>query len=254
MKKKSNQASAKIKRTVASSGQVYYFQGGKRIPAAKAVTKWVRQNFDAIERSKLTEREIKSFRAQEAARKGSEKIRAAAEKRLRFGGKFVNRCLRLILERLQLIGPTSNRDLKKEFPDTKTYGDLLKKIKSQLSEVVIDPTEWGLPGTRGRETYESVIDMAERLFGNDRRNTIADPIYGELTLVVVDERGVEHRGKVPALEAVRDFEVEIIKQIMDTDQSAAFVRFEHTGEIDPETCEFVIDLRKTPYPDPMTSP
>ena len=96
MKKKSNQA-AQIKRTVASSGQVYYFQGGKRIPAAKAVTKWVKQNFDSIQRSRLTEREIKSFRAQEAARKGAEKIRAAAEKRLRFGGKFVNRCLRLIL-------------------------------------------------------------------------------------------------------------------------------------------------------------
>lgn len=237
MKKMSNQASAQIKRTVASSGQVYYFQGGKRIPAAKAATKWVKQNFDSIQRSKLTEREIKSFRAQEAARKGSEKIRAAAAQKIRFGGKFVPKYLQTILETLKLAAP--GQELKKEFPDVSTYGDLLQRIQRLVpSTAIIPETEYGLPSEKRRRVqFEGIIDIAERIS--------EDPLLNRLNLVVFDERAIEYRGRVNALEAVRAWEIEKIEEIMSADKDAAYVSFGHYGEIDVATGTVLIDLRLT---------
>ena len=38
-----------LKRTEAKSGQIYYFQDGKRIPAAKGSKEYVKQNFNTID-------------------------------------------------------------------------------------------------------------------------------------------------------------------------------------------------------------
>lgn len=229
-----------IKRTVASSGQVYYFQGGKRVAAAKAASKWVKENFSSIspgQLEKLSERELKSFRGRQAATKGAEKIREAADKRVRFGGKFVPGYLQTILEALKLTAPGS--ELKKEFPDVRNYGDLLKRIQSLTPKTAVIPeTEYGLPNEkRRRTTFEGIIDIADRI--------ASDPLFNRLNLVVFDERAITYSGKVNALEAIRAWEIEKIEEIMQADKKAAYVSFGHYGEIDVINGIVLIDLRLT---------
>lgn len=244
-----------IKRTVASSGQVYYFQGGKRVAAAKAASKWVKENFSSIspgQLEKLSERELKSFRGRQAATKGAEKIREATEKRLRFGGKFVSECLRLILQDLKLIDKTV-KDLKTEYPSANTYGELLKQIKPAISQVTLAETEWGLPNEkRRRETYSNIIDIADRIFGNDNKKIKADEVFGTLALVVVDESGTVHEGE-KGLEAIRKWETAKIDELMKAGGNPAYVSFQHVADIDPETCEMVIQLANSTE-DPQYSP
>lgn len=235
MKKRStnNRGSAPIKRTVARSGQVYYFQGGKRLPAAKAASKWVKDNFSAIQQAQLSERELRSFRGQQAARKGAEKIKAAAERRVRFGGKFVPGYLQDILEALKLIGPKT-KDLKNEFPTAKTYGQLLKQLKPAIARVSLPATEWGLPNEkRRRETYKNIIDIAEQV---TYKRTLE-----QLDLVVVDESGGVFTGPA-ALEAVRKWETAIIDDLIKNGGNPAYVSFNHLATIDPETKEMIIQL------------
>jgi len=235
MAKKPVQGKA-VKRTVARSGQIYYFEAGKRIPAAKGATKWVKENFSKAEKSNLSEQELRSFRAQDAARKGAEKIKAAAEKRVRFGGKFVPKYLQTILEELKLVGK-KERELKREFPDVRNYGDLLKRIKALVPKTAVIPeTEYGLPNEkRRRTTFEGIIDIAEQISN--------DPIYSQLKLMVIDERGNIAEGKVAALQMIRDWEIEKIEEIMAREKNAAFVSFGHFGQIDVETGQVWIDLR-----------
>lgn len=229
-----------IKRTVASSGQVYYFQGGKRVAAAKAASRWVKENFSSIspgQLERLSERELKSFRGRQAATKGAEKIREAANKRVRFGGKFVPSYLQTILEALKLTAPGS--ELKKEFPDVRNYGDLLKRIQSLTPKTAVIPeTEYGLPNEkRRRTTFEGIIDIADRI--------ASDPLYSRLKLMAIDERGNIAEGKINALNMIRGWEIEKIKEIMSTESNVAYVSFGHFGQIDVEKGEVWIDLRET---------
>lgn len=244
-----------IKRTVASSGQVYYFQSGKRVSAAKAASKWVKENFSSIspgQLERLSERELKSFRGRQAATKGAEKIREAADKRLRFGGKFVSECLRLILKDLKLIG-AGTKDLKAEYPTAKTYGELLKQIKPGIPQVVMPETEWGLPNEkRRRETYSNIIDIADRIFGNEQKKIKADEVFGALALVVVGEDGTVYEGE-KALEAIRKWETAKVDELMKAGGNPAYVSFQHIADIDPETCEMVIQLSNSTE-DPQYSP
>jgi len=225
-----------IKRTVASSGQVYYFQGGKRVAAAKAASRWVKENFSSIspgQLEKLSERELKSFRGRQAATKGAEKIREAADKRVRFGGKFVPRYLQDVLQALKLIGPDT-KDLKTEYPSASTYGQLLKQIKPAIAKVVLPETEWGLPNEkRRRETYQNIVDIAARI--------TQSPALEQLTLVVVDESGQEFTGAA-ALEAIRKWETGKVDDLISKGGNPAYVSFQHFAEIDPETREMIIQL------------
>jgi len=225
-----------IKRTVASSGQVYYFQGGKRVAAAKAASRWVKENFSSIspgQLEKLSERELKSFRGRQAATKGAEKIREAADKRVRFGGKFVPRYLQDVLQALKLIGP-GTKDLKTEYPSASTYGQLLKQIKPAIAKVVLPETEWGLPNEkRRRETYQNIVDIAARI--------TQSPALEQLTLVVVDESGQEFTGAA-ALEAIRKWETGKVDDLIAKGGNPAYVSFQHFAEIDPETREMIIQL------------
>ena len=232
-----------VKRTIAKSGQIYYFEAGKRIPAAKGATKWVKQNYGKANPKDLTAspRELNAFQIAQKSEQRSKRAKIAAEDRLRFGGRFVSNTLKSVLEALKLIGPKT-RDLKKEFPTAKTYGELLRQIKPSVGPVTLPETEWGLPSEkRGRETYENIIDIAERVYGNSKRKISADEVFGNLQLIVVGEQGEEYRG-AEALEAIRKWEVKKINEIMDAEKNVAFVSFQHTAQIDPTVDEMVIQL------------
>ena len=245
MAKKPIQGKA-VKRTIAKSGQIYYFEAGKRIKAAKGATKWVNQNYGKANPKDLTAspRELNAFQIAQKSEQRSKRAKVAAEDRLRFGGRFVSNTLKSVLEALKLIGPKT-RDLKKEFPTAKTYGELLKQIRPSVPPVTLPETEYGLPSAkRGRETYENIIDIADRVYGDSKRGLKTEDAFGALKLIVVGEQGEEYKG-AEALEAIRKWEVQKINEIMDREKDVAFVSFQHMAQIDPVTNEMIIQLAES---------
>jgi len=252
-----------LKRTEAKSGQIYYFEGGKRIPAARGAKQYVRQNFDTIDPdrlTRLTKQEQRSYRARLTAESNKEQIQERASQNFRFGGRFIPKYLKSILQALEMISKDSNRELKKEFPAVKDYGDLIKKINEFPLRVEIPETSIGLPNEkRGRVEMKSVIDIAEAL---DKEGSL----YCDLNLVVItaplidDEFNQVQAGgevitnRIEALTKIREWEENKASAEKAFDPSAAFIRFTHFGQIDAENGTLTIDLNDSPKPDVQRSP
>jgi hypothetical protein len=231
---------APLKRVITRTGEARYYQGGKRKTANEGAKKYVKQELvRAAAPGSLTREEQKLFNRFQAAQKTAPKAAAQSAERLRFGGRFVKNTVKLLLDELKLIGPTSLKELKKEFPDVKNYGDFLKKLKELTPKSAnVGGSEYGLQNEkRNRTTFESTIDLAEEIDKN--------PLFKALRLVVVDEYGNETEGKALGLEAIRDWEVEKIEEAMKSDKGAAYVSFQHFGEIDITDDTFIIDLRES---------
>ena len=230
---------APIKRTITKTGEARYYQGGKRASAKEGAKKYVKQELQRAAPGYLTREEQKLFNRFQAAQKVAPKVAAQAAERLRFGGRFVKKTVKLLLEELKLFGPTSFKELKKEFPDVKNYGDFLKKLKELTPKSAsAGGSEYGLPNEkRNRTTFESTIDLAEEIDKN--------PLFKALKLVVVDEYGNVTEGKAPGLEAIRDWEIEKIEEAAKSDKGAAYVSFQHFGQIDILDDTFTIDLRES---------
>ena len=237
-----------IKRTEAKSGQIYYFEGGKRIPAAKGAKQYVRQNFSTIDPDRLTKQEQRSYRARLTAEANKAEIQSRASQGFRFGGRFIPKYLRSIMEALEMISKDSNRELKKEFPAVKNYGDLIKKINEFPLRTEIPFTAIGLPNERrNRVELESVIDIAEKL--NKK-----DSLYCDLNLVVItapivdDDFNLIQKGgevvtnRIDALTKIREWEESIADAEKAFDPTAAFIKFFHFGQIDAENGTITIDL------------
>lgn len=237
-----------IKRTEAKSGQIYYFEGGKRIPAAKGAKQYVRQNFSTIDPDRLTKQEQRSYRARLTAEANKAEIQSRASQGFRFGGRFIPKYLRSIMEALNLINKDSNRELKKEFPAVTNYGDLIKKINEFPLRVEIPETSIGLPNERrGRVEMKSVIDIAEQL---DKEGSL----YCDLDLIVItaplvdDEFNLIQPGgevitnRIEALTKIREWEENQADAEKAFDPTAAFISFTHFGQIDAENGTITIDL------------
>ena len=228
-----------LKRVITRTGEARYYQGGKRTTAKEGAKKYVKQEFQRVAPGELTKQEKTIYSRFQAAQKIAPKAAAQAAEKLRFGGRFVKNTVKLLLEELKIIGPTSIKEIKKEFPDVKNYGDFLKKIKELTPKSAsAGGSEYGLPNEkRNRTEFESTIDLAEEIDKN--------PLFKSLTLVVVDEYGNETKGKAPGLEAIRDWEVEKIEEAMKSNKGAAYVSFQHFGKIDITDDTFTIDLRES---------
>lgn len=230
---------APLKRVITRTGEARYYQGGKRTTAKEGAKKYVKQEFKRVAPGELTKQEKTIYSRFQAAQKIAPKAATQAAEKLRFGGRFIKNTVKLLLEELKIIGPTSLKEMKKEFPDVKNYGDFLKKIKELTPKSAsAGGSEYGLPNEkRNRTEFESTIDLAKEIDKN--------PLFKAITLVVIDEYGNETKGKVPGLEAVRDWEVEKIEEAMKSDKGAAYVSFQHFGKIDIEDDTFTIDLRES---------
>ena len=228
-----------LKRVITRTGEARYYQGGKRKTAKEGAKKYVKQEFQRVAPGELTKQEKTIYSRFQAAQNIAPKAAEQAAEKLRFGGRFVKNTVKLLLEELKIIGPTSFKEMKKEFPDVKNYGDFLKKIKELTPESAsAGGSEYGLPNEkRNRTEFESTIDLAEEIDKN--------PLFKALTLVVIDEYGNEAKGKAPGLETIRDWEVEKIEEAMKSDKGAAYVSFQHFGKIDIEDDTFTIDLRES---------
>lgn len=68
-----------IRRTLGRDGRVYYFnERGRRIPESRGASRYVRENFQSIDRNQLTPREQRSYSASQRSRE-----------QFRFEGRFV---------------------------------------------------------------------------------------------------------------------------------------------------------------------
>jgi len=242
-----------IKRTEAKSGQIYYFEGGKRIPAARGAKQYVRQNFDTIDPDRLTKQEQRSYRARLTAESNKEQIQERASQNFRFGGRFIPKYLKSILQALELISDKSNRELKKEFPAVTNYGDLIKKINEFPLTVEVPYTAIGLPNERrNRIDFESVIDIVERL--DKGADVFCDLNLVVITAPIVDDEfnqvqagGEVITDRIEALTKIREWEENKASAEKAFDPSAAFIRFFHFGQMDAEAGTLTIDLRESQY-------
>lgn len=229
-----------FKRVISSAGRVLYFDGGKRISDAAGVRRFIQQFTAAaanIARSGgLTDRELRSFRAKQLAEKNRDKIVARSKTAFRFGGRFIPKYLELLMRELKMIDDKSNRELKQEFPDVNFFGDLLRRIDELTSRTKVYAGQWGLENEkRRRETFVSVIDIAERL---------NEGVYERLKLLVYDRSGdLVKKGRAGSLEAIRNWEIKEIDDIMKTENNPAYVTFIHIADIDVENGTVSIDLR-----------
>lgn len=243
MAKKSNKGAqiAPIKRTITRTGEARYYQGGKRTTAKEGAKKYVRQEFQRAAPGELTKQERTIFNRFQAAQKIAPKAAAQAEGRLRFGGRFVKDTIKKFLVDQNLFGPTSNTELKKEFPAAKNYGDLLKALKELTPKSAkLQEGEYGLISEkRNRTTYESTVDVAEQFEKN--------PLFKALTLVlVVPEKGGADKvyvGKLEALSALKDWETKKVEEYQK--QGAAYLSFQHFGKINIEDDTITIDLKES---------
>jgi len=232
-----------FKRVITRAGRVMYFDQGRRITDAAGAKRYIQREFSNIKDPvNLTAAEMRSYRSRQGAEKNREKFNQRLRDSFRFGGRFIPKYLELLMRELKLIGKDSNRELKKEFPDVKNFGDLLRKINQSLSNTTIYAGQYGLANEkRKRETFESVIDIAER---------IDEGAYENLRLVVIktdgerieQETAKQCSRRAKALEAVRDWEIKEIDDIVKTERNPAYVTFIHSADIDVEKGTVTIDL------------
>jgi hypothetical protein len=232
---------ASIKRTITRTGEARYYQGGKRETTKKGAEKYVKQELQRSAPGPLTREEQKLFNRFQAAQKVAPKIAAQAASRLRFGGKFVKNTIKKFLIDQNLFGPTSNTELKKEFPNAKNYGDLLKALKELTPKsAILQEGEYGLINAkRNRTTYESTVDVAEQFEKN--------PLFKALTLVLIvpEKDGTQkvYTGKINALSALKDWETKKVEEFQR--QGAAYLSFAHFGKIDIEADTITINLAES---------
>lgn len=230
-----------LKRVVTRTGEARYYQGGKRTTAKEGAKKYVKQEFARVAPGELTKQEKTIYSRFQAAQKIAPKAAAQAEGRLRFGGKFVKDSIKKFLVDQNLFGPTSNTELKKEFPAAKNYGDLLKALKELTPKSAkLQEGEYGLiSAKRNRTTYESTVDVAEQFEKN--------PLFKALTLVlIVPEKGGGEKvyiGKLDALSALKDWETKKVEEYQK--QGAAYLSFAHFGKINIEDDTITIDLKES---------
>jgi hypothetical protein len=232
-----------FKRVITRAGRVMYFDQGRRITDAAGAKRYIQREFSNIKDPvNLTAAEMRSYRSRQGAEKNREKFNQRLRDSFRFGGRFIPKYLELLMRELKLIGKDSNRELKKEFPDVKNFGDLLRRINQTLSNTTIYAGQYGLANEkRKRETFESVIDIAER---------IDEGAYENLRLVVIktdgerieQETAKQCSRRAKGLEAIRDWEVKEIDDIVKTERNPAYVIFIHSADIDVEKGTVTIDL------------
>lgn len=242
-KKRNNQGGRprpEFKRVVTRAGRVLYFDGGKRVSDARGVKKYIQQQYNdltsAAAQKVLTDSELRSLRAKLLAEKNREKIVARSKTAFRFGGRYIPKYLELLMRELKLIDDKSNRELKREFPDVRFFGELLRMVDDALSRTKIYAGQYGLENEkRKRETFVSVIDIAERL---------NEGAYLKLKLIVIKRDGERFDGgRARGLELIRNWEVLEIDDIMKTERNPAYVTFIHFADIDAENGTVTIDLR-----------
>lgn len=235
-----------IKRIVTKTGEVRYFENGKRITAKKGARLFIKQNPNA---KPLSDREKRSQKALKNYQKG-----------WKFKGQSIQEFYVTILDRLGVINKNNikDNDLFNIFENGKrkfnNFEDIQKEIDEGTKPNKKDTpeererkkglfqfcTEKGLPGYRGRD-FES--------FANNRLTNIVDIVellntttFKYYNFLVIDRQGDLSVGRIKALLSLRDFEIYIGENIKKLVSNSAFLRFCYNYQTDVEKREITIDL------------
>jgi hypothetical protein len=218
-----------IKRTLVQTKKgvkAYYFKNGKRIKDATGRLKWVKQNYEVVDRPyaktpiNLTADEIKTYN-----RKKSQ------AELYRYKGKPVDKLKAEFLKSMNLIRKDDKeRDILK-LTDQKgnrlfdSYGkfeNVFEQIKADKFTTSFESL-MGAEGWRGRTSMQSAISVVEGL------NIIG---YGGWKLEITLPTGEILRGKEKGFEAIKNFEEEITAMMVEENENVSAVSFTYSFDWD----------------------
>lgn len=228
-----------IKRTLVQTKKgikPHYFEGGKRIKAAKGRLKWIQQNYEDLDKpyskqpKNLTAEEIKTFN-----RKKSQ------EELFRYKGKPIDRFMVEVLKSRGFIPQdTKERDILKLkdkennqiFKNFGQFEQLFNMAKMDLLQTQFTSI-MGAKGYRGRTQAESAISILEglQLIG-----------YKGWKLEVLLPNGDVVYGINKGMELIQKFEVSATSKISAENKNVAAVRFTYTFDWDTENKVITIRL------------
>lgn len=228
----------KVKRTLVETKkglQARYFQDGKRLKDGAGRLKWIKQNFEQIDKPysknpiNLTAKEVKTF-----------KQRKAQSDLFRYKGKAITKFMTEVLKARQLIPyDTDERDiLKLRGKDGsllfKNYGQFeqaFETAKKNLLQTTFTSL-MGVEGWRGRTQNESAISVLEAL------GLVG---YDGWKLEIILSDGTIIRGKEAGMEAIREFEENETDERTKWQDNVAAVSF--TYDIDWDFVNRIITMR-----------
>lgn len=230
-----------IKRTEVQTKKgtrVYYFQDGKRIKDSVGRRKYVKQNYQRLDKpyskapKNLTADEIKSFN------------RSKAQKELyRYKGKPVDR---FMVELLKGRGTIRREDKQRDImklttadgrPIFRNFGTFEQAFEIAKDAIFKDDFEsqMGAEGYRGRTEHESIFSIAETLESAEK---------GGWGIEVVSEGQVAY-GSVEAMQFIKDFEIRKTDEEVEKNTNVAAVRFNYKLHYDPIARTITIFLDET---------
>jgi hypothetical protein len=230
-----------IKRTEVQTKKgtrVYYFQDGKRIKDSVGRRKYVKQNYQRLDKpyskapKNLTADEIKSFN------------RSKAQKELyRYKGKPVDRFMVELLKGRGLIRrddkernilKLTNQDGSRTFTNYGRFEQAFEIAKDAMFNSSFE-SQMGAEGYRGRVEKESIMSIAE---------TLQNITKGGWNLEVVSEGQVAY-GYEGGLDMIRSFEENQTDRLVNEKSNVAAVRFRYRLEYDPKSKIVTIFLDDT---------
>jgi len=226
-----------LKRIVTKTGEVRYYQGPKRLKNKAGQRKWVKANSSAPAQT-YTKNELRSLQALKRYNEA-----------WKFNGIQIQPIYIELLKKLAVpISKAKNKDLstlvdKKGNKIFNNFVDVIRMIDAKAKsdkKFLQFCTEVGLPNYRKRDyktfkdnTIRSIVDFIDLLNTESLKN---------YTLVVWDPQGDEHRGRVKAILALRDFEIMVGEAIQSVAKNSAFLRFCYDYTLNIKKREIMVDL------------
>jgi len=229
-----------IKRIVTKSGEVRYYQSGKRLKRNIGQRRFIKQNPN-VNPDDLSPNELKSFKASKKA-KTLYKFKNLAR---------VQPVYITILKELGVLGKDEtlpNNDLYYLYDENgnryfENYSDLVEYVDNAAKEnplVYQWCNEVGLPNYRGRTIND---------FYNNRLTSIVDivdlidsPSYKYFKFIVYDTNGEKHEGRVKPLLVLKDFEIMFGSRVRSKVSNSAYLRFCYDYHVDIINKTLTIDL------------
>lgn len=226
-----------LKRIITKTGEIRYYQGPKRLKNKAGQRKWVKANTTAPAQffTKAEQRSLQALKRYNDAWK--------------FNGIQIQPIYIELLKKLQVpISKAKNKDLatlidKKGNKVFNNFVDVIRMIDAKAKsdkKFLQFCTEVGLPNYRKRDyqtfkdnTIRSIVDFIDLLNTESLKN---------YTLVVIDPQGDEHRGRVKAVLALRDFEIMVGEAMQEVAKNSAFMRFCYDYTLDIKKREIMVDL------------
>ena len=224
MKRKST-----IKRTLVTTKKgvkAYYFRGGKRIKDTTGRLKWIKQNYENVDRPyakepiNLTAEEIKTYHR-----------RKAQAELYRYKGKPVDKLKAEFLKSMNIIRKDDKeRDLlrltdlrgNRLFDSYGRFENVFEQAKKDKFTTTFESI-MGAEGWRGRTSMQSAISVVEGL---------AVIGYQGWKLEVTLPTGEILRGKEKGLEAIKNYEEEVTALLVSQNENVAAVSFNYSFDWD----------------------